>query len=154
MALAWAAVGPLESAWADGSATQAGLPGLARAAWAVRFGEGLRAASGPARGAQTAPRGELLAAAQAAARRRGPLLVATDSRLVASGVATMARLRGPRTPPTLTSGLPSGTWAAVGLCPRGGSQLTAPAPSPPPALCGLGGQRAGRCPGRAGSGLG
>ena len=79
-----------EEAWTDGAASRAGMPGLARAAWAFHFGIGDRETSGPVPGQQTAERAELYAAIQAAAARRGPLLIITDSRYVSVGFARLA----------------------------------------------------------------
>ena len=81
-----AADGPLEFAWTDGGAWYAGHIGLATASWAVYWGPGdTRNSSGLVEGEQTAQRGELRAALQAALQRRGPLIIVTDSQFVAIG---------------------------------------------------------------------
>ena len=80
-----------ETAWTDGVASRAGIPCLARAAWASHFGHGDREAFGPAPGQQTAQRAELYAAIQASAARKGPSIV-TDSRYVSLGFHRLSLL--------------------------------------------------------------
>ena len=60
-----------------------------RAAWAVRFRDH-RVGPGPVPGAQTAQRADLYAALQAAAMRRGALMIVTDLRYVSGGFQAMA----------------------------------------------------------------
>ena len=64
--------GTPETAWTDGAASRAGIPGLARAAWAFHVGNGDREACGPVPGLQAAQRAELYAAVQAAAACQDP----------------------------------------------------------------------------------
>ena len=74
----------------DGAASRAGVPGLARAAWAAHFGCCGPGLSGPVPWAQTAQRAELYAAIQALARRTEPLTIVTDSMFVHRGFQAMA----------------------------------------------------------------
>ena len=121
---------PAEVVWTDGGGALVGTP-LAVASWAVFFGPGdPRNGCGRVGGPQTAQRGELEAACRAAALRRGPLLIVTDSRYVADGVARLST--GPVPPEVLHADL----WSA--LASAGGGEVRArwvpahrPAPLPP-----------------------
>ena len=86
---------------------------MARAAWACWFGPGSPLnAAGPVPGLQTIQRAELCAALQAACRRGGPLLIVTDSRYVARGIAALRVRCG--APDALHGDLWARLWAAGG----------------------------------------
>ena len=85
-------------------------------------------------GARTAQRVELCAVVQAARRRRGPLLLVTESQYAADGVGRLAARRGGAD--GLHGDLWAALWAARGGCegaagPFPPSRARAPGSSPP-----------------------